>query len=165
MSDAPIVAINALAELLTHQAWYMATAESCTGGLVAADLTALAGASAWFDHSVVSYSYDAKEHFLSVNAATLANEGAVSAICVEEMVAGLLSHSKVDVGLAISGIAGPEGGTVDKPVGTVWFAFAKKGVAIESVCQHFAGDRIAVRQQASNFAINYLYQYLLRLVA
>ena len=84
----------------------------------------------------------------------------MSAICVEEMVSGLLSHSKVDVGLAISGIAGPEGGTADKPVGTVWFAFAKKGAAIESVCRCFTGDRLAVRQQASYFAIDYFYQYL-----
>ena len=160
MKSAAMTNIKALATLLMQQSWLMATAESCTGGLVAADLTALAGASAWFDHSVVSYSYHAKEHFLGVSAETLALEGAVSAACVEEMVTGLLRHANVDVGLAISGIAGPEGGTVDKPVGTVWFAFAKKGAAPKSVCICFSGNRIAIRQQASDFAIEAFYHYL-----
>lgn len=149
-----------LARLLLTHGWSMATAESCTGGLVAAHLTALAGASAWFDHSVVTYSYTAKESFLGVQAETLAREGAVSAQCVEEMAQGLLSHSTVDVGLAISGIAGPDGGTADKPVGTVWFAFIKRGEAVLSLAQHFQGDREAIREQASAFAINQLYHYL-----
>lgn len=155
--------VEALAALLIEKTWLMATAESCTGGLVAAELTALAGASAWFDHSVVSYSYRAKEHFLGVKALTLANDGAVSAICVAEMVDGLLNHSRVDAGLAISGIAGPEGGTRDKPVGTVWFAFAKKGAATACVCRYFSGDRQAIRNQACAFAIEYFYHYLCKL--
>lgn len=157
--------VTRLAELLINQHWFMATAESCTGGLVAADLTALAGASRWFDHSVVSYSYEAKEQFLGVKAQTLATEGAVSAHCVEEMVVGLLACSRVDVGLAISGIAGPEGGTPEKPVGTVWFAFAHRGSAIDSLSAHFTGNRDAVRQQASAFAIDHFYHYLCRVAA
>lgn len=157
--------IEALAALLTQQSWLMATAESCTGGLVAAELTAVAGASKWFDHSVVSYSYDAKEHFLGVKALTLAVEGAVSASCVTEMVNGLLRHSAVDAGIAISGIAGPEGGTAEKPVGTVWFSFANKKAETVSVCRYFSGDRQAVRQQACAFAIDYFYHYLVKVVA
>ncbi len=157
--------VEVLAALLIERSWLLATAESCTGGLVAAELTALAGASAWFDHSVVSYSYEAKEHFLGVKALTLASDGAVSAICVAEMVNGLLRNSTVDAGIAISGIAGPDGGTPDKPVGTVWFAFAKKGAETVCVCRYFSGDRQAIRNQACAFAIDYCYYYLVKVVA
>jgi nicotinamide-nucleotide amidase len=153
-----------LAELLLEQRWLMATAESCTGGLVASQLTAVAGASHWFDHSVVSYSYLAKQQFLAVQEDTLNTVGAVSAECVEQMVSGLLLKPQVDAALAISGIAGPDGGTVEKPVGTVWFAFAKKNHATVSVAAHFKGDREAVRVQASAFAIKSFYHYLQKLI-
>lgn len=159
MSPSP--KLLALAKLLTDQHWWMATAESCTGGMVASQLTSLPGASRWFDHSIVSYSYAAKQRLLSVRDATLATDGAVSALCVEEMVKGLLV-SPVDAGLAVSGIAGPDGGTLDKPVGTVWFAVAKKGRLLESTMVQFNADRDGIRRQASAFAIDYFYDYLCR---
>jgi nicotinamide-nucleotide amidase len=158
MDDSPR---TALADLLIQRGWHMATAESCTGGLVAAYLTELAGASAWFDHSIVSYSYEAKARLLAVSPELLATEGAVSAACVRQMVEGLLRAPGIDAGLAISGIAGPEGGTVDKPVGTVWFAFAKKDAPVKTVCQRFSGDREAIRQKSCRYAIAAIYDYLL----
>lgn len=149
-----------LVQLLVDQQWLMATAESCTGGEVASQLTAIAGASRWFDHSVVSYSYAAKQQFLGVTEATLNSVGAVSAECVEQMANGLLQRPQIDAALAISGIAGPEGGTPDKPVGTVWFAFAKRHQVTRSVMAHFMGDRNSIRLQASAFAIESFYHYL-----
>ena len=153
-----------LSELLIEQHWLMATAESCTGGLVASELTSVPGASRWFDHSVVSYSYQAKQQFLGVSEVVLNTVGAVSAACVEQMAEGLLAKPQVDVGLAISGIAGPDGGTIDKPVGTVWFAFAKQGQVTSSVMAHFTADRDGIRQQASDFAIEHFYHYLQRFI-
>lgn len=156
--------ISLLAKLLLDQQWLMATAESCTGGLVASQLTAITGASRWFDHSVVSYSYLAKQQFLAVQESTLNTVGAVSAECVEQMVDGLLLKPQVDAAIAISGIAGPDGGTVEKPVGTVWFAFAKRHHASVSVVAKFKGDREAVRSQASAFAIESFYHYLQNII-
>ena len=123
----PMPPIQKLAQLLLAKSSRMATAESCTGGLLAAQLTALPGASLWFECALITYSNAAKECFLNVSSTTLATAGAVSEGCVLEMLAGLFTNTQASVGVAISGIAGPDGGTKDKPVGTVWFAFGIKG--------------------------------------
>jgi nicotinamide-nucleotide amidase len=132
---------------LGEQGWYLVTAESCTGGWVAEAVTAIAGSSAWFDRGFVTYSNVAKQEILDVRPETLAKYGAVSEQTVLEMVNGALAHSRAQVGVAISGIAGPSGGTPDKPVGTVWFAYAFPN-NIYAQCHHFSGDRRHIREQA-----------------
>ncbi len=125
-------------------------AESCTGGWVAKALTDVAGSSQWFERSYVSYSNEAKRQALGVRSATLAAHGAVSAPVVAEMAAGALAASGADVAVAISGVAGPEGGTADKPVGLVWFAVARQatGPGPRTLQRRFDGDREAVRRAA-----------------
>lgn len=135
------------------------TAESCTGGLVANKLVETAGSSAYFEGSVVTYSYRLKEQLLGVRNDTLINYGAVSEETVREMVAGAIDHLNVDVALAISGIAGPGGGTEDKPVGTVWIACGNKNDTVTLKIQ--AGkDRIKNIEYASNYAMNVLRKFL-----
>ena len=138
----------AVAEALAHQGLRLATAESCTGGWVAQALTAIAGSSAWFERGFVTYSNAAKEDMLGVGPATLAVHGAVSEETAREMAAGALAHSRADVSLAITGIAGPSGGSPGKPVGTVCFAWCRRGADPRSVREVFSGDREAVRRQA-----------------
>lgn len=134
-------------------------AESCTGGLLAAQLTQLAGSSAWFNMSYVTYSNQAKQQLLNVKETTLKKYGAVSQPCVEEMARGALLHAKADYALAISGIAGPSGGSSDRPVGTVWFGLSTTQHTMAHV-HHFSGNRDAVRSQATQFALTWLYEYL-----
>jgi nicotinamide-nucleotide amidase len=136
-----------LAELLLARGWQLATAESCTGGGIAATLTDLAGSSQWFERGFVTYSNQAKQEMLGVSAATLADEGAVSEATVREMVAGALAHSAAQVAVAVSGIAGPSGGSADKPVGTVCLAWQLAGAEPVVSTKHFDGDRAAVRLQ------------------
>lgn len=133
---------------LSRRGWRLATAESCTGGWVAAVVTATAGSSAWFERGFVTYSNEAKTEMLGVAAQTLAARGAVSEETVCEMVAGALATSHADVALAVSGIAGPGGATADKPVGIVCFAWGRRGAAPTAETRHFAGDREAVRRRA-----------------
>lgn len=122
------------------------TAESCTGGLIAEALTSVAGSTAWFDRAFVTYSYESKNEMLGVKEVTLQHKGAVSQECVEEMVIGALQESHAAISVACSGIAGPGGGTPDKPVGTVWISWAMQGHdEIISKLYHFDGDRNAVR--------------------
>ncbi len=122
------------------------TAESCTGGLIAEALTSVAGSTAWFDRAFVTYSYESKNEMLGVKEVTLQHKGAVSQECVEEMVIGALQESHAGISVACSGIAGPGGGTPDKPVGTVWISWAMQGHdEIISKLYHFDGDRNAVR--------------------
>ena len=130
-------------------------AESCTGGLLAANLTRLPGSSAWFDMGFVTYSNDAKQHLLNVNGNTLSHYGAVSEEVVREMALGALIAGKADYALSVSGIAGPDGGSEDKPVGLVWFGLAsKKRIWAES--KQFHGNRDQVRAQAVQHAIQLL---------
>lgn len=130
----------------------LAVAESCTGGWVAKVITDIPGSSAWFERGFVTYSNQAKIDMLGVAAATLAEHGAVSEATVREMAAGALSRSRADVSLAISGIAGPNGGSADKPVGTVWLAWASGArVAVRKVL--LPGDREAIRRQAVALAL------------
>jgi nicotinamide-nucleotide amidase len=135
-------------DLLTETGHVLATAESCTGGWVSQAITAISGSSGFFDRGFVTYSNQAKQEMLGVRAETLRSHGAVSAEVVEEMVTGALGRSGATVALAISGIAGPGGGTADKPVGTVWFAWGVVGLGVTTERIQFQGGREAVRHQA-----------------
>ncbi len=147
---------EAVGQALLQRGRRLAVAESCTGGWVAKALTDIAGSSQWFDRGFVSYSNRAKQAMLDVHASTLENSGAVSEKTVVEMANGALRHSDADVSLAISGIAGPDGGMPGKPVGTVCFAWvAGNGVSL-SETHHFDGDREAVRSQAVCYALDRL---------
>ena len=132
----------------------LACAESCTGGWVAQCITAIAGSSAWFERGFVTYSNAAKQEMLGVEAATLAAHGAVSEATAAAMAAGALRHSHADWALAITGIAGPDGGTPDKPVGTVCFGWAGRDAGVDTTTCHFTGDREAIRRQSVAFALN-----------
>ena len=125
----------------------LVTAESCTGGWIAKTVTDLAGSSEWFDCGIVAYSYEAKQALLSVNPRTLEAHGAVSRETVIEMVSGALVHSGAGVAVAVTGIAGPGGGTPDKPVGTVWIGWKRRGGYPRAEVFQFDGDREAVRRQ------------------
>lgn len=126
------------------------TAESCTGGLVAEALTAVSGSTAWFDRAYITYSYESKREMLGVKESTIQKKGAVSQLCVEEMAIGALQESHATISIACTGIAGPTGGTPDKPVGTVWIGWAMQGHEnIETKLFHFDGDRDSVRLQTT----------------
>ncbi len=142
-----------LGERLLAAGLTLVTAESCTGGWVAKVLTDIAGSSQWLDRGFVTYSNQAKRDMLGVRADTIGRYGAVSEATVRAMVQGALRHSRATVALAISGIAGPSGGTADKPVGTVWLAWARAGGEIRTRCERFPGDRDAVRRQAVSAAL------------
>ncbi|SMF95999.1 nicotinamide-nucleotide amidase [Methylomagnum ishizawai] len=133
--------------------WMLATAESCTGGGVAACVTDVAGSSAWFDRGFVTYSNEAKIDMLGVDPETLREHGAVSEATVREMVEGAVRLSWANIAVAVSGIAGPGGGSPDKPVGLVWFAWARDGRETVARCERFEGDRRAVRGQAVAVAL------------
>ncbi len=138
----------------------LAAAESCTGGWVAQVITATAGSSQWFDRGFVTYTNESKQEMLGVQAQTLQRYGAVSEQTVREMAEGALKHSRAQVSLAISGIAGPAGGTPDKPVGMVCFAWAGENLPCQSATQYFPGDRTAVRLQAVQYALQQLIRWL-----
>lgn len=126
----------------------LATAESCTGGWVAQAVTSVSGSSEWFDRGFVTYSNQAKCEMLGVLAETLVAHGAVSEPTAREMAAGALEHSGTDVAVAVTGVAGPTGGSPEKPAGTVCFAWALSGRPAESETRRFDGDRDAVRRQS-----------------
>ena len=133
---------------LKQRALMLATAESCTGGLIGAAITAVPGSSDWYERGFITYSYVSKREMLGVRAKTLQKFGAVSEQTVTEMAAGALAASYAHVAVAISGTAGPGGGTPEKPVGTVCLAWALRGGEPVAETRHFAGDREAVRRQA-----------------
>jgi nicotinamide-nucleotide amidase len=144
-----------LADSLLKRQWKLATAESCTGGMIAAACTDLAGSSAWFERGFVTYSNEAKTESLGVDSTLIARCGAVSKDVVRAMVRGALAHSHAQVAVAVTGVAGPSGGSADKPVGTVWLAWATpQGVVSEM--QHFSGDRAAVRSATVEHALQRL---------
>ncbi len=151
-----------LADLMLKNGLFLATAESCTGGLIAAACTDLAGSSNWFERGFVSYSNAAKTELLGVDAALIAAHGAVSEEVARAMAAGALARSHAQVSVAVTGVAGPGGGTAAKPVGTVWFGFGlpantvkngKAGSQISTEMQQFAGDRAAVRAATVTHAL------------
>ncbi len=147
--------ISRLGHALVQRNWLCATAESCTGGLLGASLTAVPGASAWFSGGIMAYANAVKVAQLHVPAVLLMEHGAVSEACVLAMAKGLCTQLCVDVGISISGIAGPQGGSEEKPVGTVWLGFCVngKGFAKHVLLQ---GDREAVRSQAVVIAVQVL---------
>jgi nicotinamide-nucleotide amidase len=140
--------------LLIDRGEWLAAAESCTGGWLAQSVTAIAGSSAWFDRGFVTYSNAAKIEMLGVPETTLARHGAVSEAVARAMAQGALTNSRADWALAITGIAGPGGGSPQKPVGTVCFAWASKDGGCEALTCQFTGDRAAVREKSVAFALD-----------
>lgn len=134
----------------------LALAESCTGGWIAQSVTEIAGSSAWFDRGFVTYSNAAKIAMLGVSDGTLQAHGAVSSQTAAEMVAGALQHSDANIALAVTGIAGPGGGTAEKPVGLVFIAWQRRGQPCHCIEQHFQGDRHSVRRQTVQTALRCL---------
>ena len=145
--------VAALGDALRARGWMLATAESCTGGLIAAACTAVAGSSDWFERGVVSYSNAAKTELLGVPAALIEAHGAVSAEVACAMAEGALSRSRAQLAVAVTGIAGPGGATPGKPVGTVWLAFARRGAPAQAELLRLDGDRAAVREQTVRHAL------------
>lgn len=140
-------------EALKAHGMMLATAESCTGGGVAQAITEVAGSSKWFERGFVTYSNLSKQQMLRVSEATLIQHGAVSEATVREMVEGALANSAAQVALAVSGIAGPDGSTPDKPVGTVWFAWGIKNGVVGAQRHQIGGSRAEVRAQAVQIAL------------
>ena len=138
----------------------LATAESCTGGGLAAAITCIAGSTKWFDRGFVTYSNDAKKQMLGVSQRTLRNHGAVSEQVAREMASGALRHSPADISVSLTVIAGPSGGSRSKPVGLVWFAWAVRGGPVQSRAFRFRGDRVEVRRQAVAMALQGLVDLL-----
>jgi nicotinamide-nucleotide amidase len=156
--------VKTLAEILLSKNWKMAAAESCTGGLVCANLTELAGSSEWFERGYITYSNEAKEESLGVPAALIESFGAVSEQVAKAMAEGAQANSGVNTAISITGIAGPSGGSVDKPVGTVCFGWAIQSDAGEkrvlTKTMYFDGDRQAIREQACHYVLNELAKLL-----
>ena len=144
-----------LADLLIAQRRLLATAESCTGGLIAGACTELAGSSAWFERGFVTYSNEAKAESLGVDAALIAAHGAVSEPVARAMAEGAIAHSRAGVALAVTGVAGPTGGSAEKPVGTVWFGWSVDGVT-RTERRRFDGDRRTVRLATVQYALQAL---------
>ena len=155
-----------IAHILLKNQWHLATAESCTGGLIAAACTDLAGSSQWFERGFVTYSNAAKTELLGVPTALIAQHGAVSEPVARAMALGALAHSAAQVALSVTGVAGPSGGSAAKPVGTVWFGFAWPGPAgpakpaSHTETLRFDGDRAAVRAATRDHALARLLQLL-----
>lgn len=149
-----------LGHTLKSRGWMLATAESCTGGWIAKAVTDISGSSAWLDRGFVTYSNDAKQDMLGVESGTLEAHGAVSEAVVREMALGALAHSPAQVAVAASGIAGPDGGTPDKPVGTMCMAWAISGRDVEVRRERFNGDREAVRRQTVQRVLEVLVELL-----
>lgn len=148
-----------LAHALGTRGWSLATAESCTGGMIAAACTDLSGSSAWFERGYVTYSNAAKTECLGVEESLIAEHGAVSEPVVRAMAAGAVARSRADVSVAVTGVAGPAGGSPTKPVGMVWFGWSVGG-AVRTDVQHFAGDRAAVRAATVEHALRGLMRHL-----
>lgn len=146
-----------LADRLQERGWMLATAESCTGGMIAAACTDLSGSSNWFERGFVTYSNAAKTELLGVDDQLIAQHGAVSEVVARAMAFGAVRHSRAQVGVAVTGVAGPTGGSADKPVGTVWFGFQVDG-RLTSETRRFDGDRAAVRTATVRHALERLLQ-------
>lgn len=156
MNDTPAEALcGELAQLLLQRGWMMVAAESCTGGLIAAACTSLSGSSTWFERGFVTYSNAAKIESLGVDAGLIAQHGAVSEVVARAMAFGAVRHAHAQVGVAVTGIAGPTGGSPDKPVGLVWFGFQVDG-RLTSESRRFEGDRAAVRAASVRHALSRL---------
>ena len=148
--------VLALAQVLRERGLKLATAESCTGGLIAAACTAVAGSSDWFERGFVTYSNDAKAESLGVDAAVIATHGAVSREVALAMAEGALAHARAQLAVAVTGIAGPGGGSSAKPVGTVWLATARAGERTQAELLQLHGDRTSIREQTVQHALQRL---------
>ncbi|MFZ1850843.1 MAG: CinA family protein [Nitrosomonas sp.] len=139
---------------LSQQGMMLVTAESCTGGWLGQAITAVSGSSAWYDRGFITYSNLSKQETLGVQSATLEKFGAVSSQTAQEMVSGALNRSHAHIGVSITGIAGPGGGTIEKPVGMVCFAWATKNGSVQKKIQNFNGDRDTIRFKSVETALN-----------
>ncbi len=153
MNEEIYILAERLGRLLSAKSMQIAAAESCTGGGIAKAITEVPGSSGWFDRGFVTYSNLAKQQMLGVSEQTLSEFGAVSDVTIREMLIGALQHSSADCAIAVSGIAGPGGGTPDKPVGTVYFGWIQKPDIIETSQQLFSGNRYEIRTQAVVYAL------------
>lgn len=151
---------EALAGHMIQQGLVLATAESCTGGGIAYLVTCLPGSSGWFERGFVTYSNQAKQDMLGVRLDTLEHYGAVSEECAAEMASGAIANSPADIAVSVTGIAGPDGGSEDKPVGTVCFGWCRRDGVLQTARQVFAGDREAVRTQSISLALQGLLDLL-----
>jgi nicotinamide-nucleotide amidase len=151
--------VEQLAQALVARGWMLATAESCTGGMIAAACTDLSGSSNWFERGFVTYSNEAKTEQLGVDPALIAQHGAVSEVVARAMAFGAVRHSKAQVSVAVTGVAGPTGGSAEKPVGTVWFGFQVDG-QLTSETRRFDGDRARVRAATVVHALERLLQLI-----
>ena len=149
-----------LANILLEKQFTVAVAESCTGGMLAEQFTALSGSSKWFECGFVTYSNTSKIRLLGVEAHVIDKHGAVSAQVAEQMALGVLNHSDADISVSITGLAGPSGGSAEKPVGTVYIGTARKHQDANSVLHHFNGDRQSIREQTTQAAIAQLREQL-----
>lgn len=152
-------AVLQLAQALQQRGWMLATAESCTGGMIAAACTDVPGSSSWFDGSFITYSNAAKAAMLGVPTALIEQHGAVSEPVVRAMATGAIAHSQAQTSIAVSGVAGPAGGTPEKPVGAVWIAWSVQA-QVHAQLHQFEGDRAAIRYQAALHGILHLQQAL-----
>ena len=159
MAEAAETAATLAGELLRTES-RLAVAESCTGGGVGYVLTSISGSSRWFERGFITYSNASKREVLGVDGGILDQHGAVSGPVVAAMAEGAIARSRADYSIAISGIAGPDGGSIDKPVGTVWFAFSRGPERTVTGCCHFTGDRRAVREQSIAHAIEGMVTFL-----
>ena len=148
-----------LAERLLQLRWMLSTAESCTGGMIATRCTDSAGSSAWFERGFVTYSNQSKTQMLGVPEDLIAHHGAVSAPVAKAMALGAVYRSASEVSIAVTGVAGPSGGSVEKPVGTVWLAWCISGF-VHAEVQHFSGDRARIRQATTEHALEGLLKRL-----
>ncbi|MFC0140704.1 nicotinamide-nucleotide amidase [Erwinia mallotivora] len=163
MTDAELMKLSAeIGRQLQRLQATLTTAESCTGGWIAKVLTDVAGSSCWFERGFVTYSNQAKQQMTGVTADSLARHGAVSEQVVREMAEGARVEADADFAISVSGIAGPDGGSDDKPVGTVWFGFAVRNRETKVQRQIFSGDREAVRRQATAWGLQTLYAHFLK---
>lgn len=148
-----LMVVKQLAQVFRQRKWRMATAESCTGGMIAEICTDQAGSSRWFDSGIVTYSNEAKSRLLGIDPVIIDKQGAVSQQVVELMAEGVLNRTGSQAVVAVSGIAGPDGGSEQKPVGTVWIGWAIEGQPIISKKFHFDGNRQSVRKQTAEQAL------------
>ena len=155
-------ALEKLTLQLKKRRYTISVAESCTGGLVAQTLTSVSGASSYFDCGFVTYNARAKDRLLGVPLSLSANSGEVSRNVVVAMAEGAVEHSDAHFSLAITGIAGPTGGTTEKPLGMVWIGWAGKNAPTESKCFHFKGDRTSIREQAAEAAMSGMASYIVK---
>lgn len=146
--------------ILKEKKLFVVTAESCSGGLLAAALTDVPGSSAYFERGFITYSNIAKQEVLGVHFETLEKFGAVSAEVAKEMAEGALKSSHAQIGVAITGVAGPGGGTKEKPIGSVWIAWARLGLSTKTAEVHFGGDRASIRIQTVKFALKELLLFM-----